>query len=53
MHLTGTVRLGCTDCHAVERMRVAAGTTQTSAEYAQARMKPIRSRVIHKRVFVR
>jgi len=32
MHLTGTVRLGCTDCHGGEsEMRVAAGTTQTSA----------------------
>src|SRR5882757_5016454 len=40
MHLTGTVRLGCTDCHGGDsEVRIAAGTGQNSAEYAQARMK--------------
>src|SRR5882672_4694053 len=40
MHLTGTVRLGCTDCHGGDsEVRVAAGTAQNSAEYAQERRK--------------
>jgi hypothetical protein len=38
MHATGTVRLGCTDCHGGNaEIRVAAGVATTSTEYDQAK----------------
>ncbi|MBZ5720198.1 MAG: hypothetical protein LAO03_07430 [Acidobacteriia bacterium] len=38
MHTTGTVRLGCTDCHGGNNeVRIAAGTAQNSPEYLQAK----------------
>jgi hypothetical protein len=38
MHVTGTVRLGCTDCHGGNsEMRIAPGSQQNSAEYAEAK----------------
>ena len=40
MHLTGTVRLGCTDCHGGDpTVRVAEGLSPTSAEYQSAKNK--------------
>ena len=40
MHATGTVRLGCTDCHGGNaNVRVAAGVTSSSSEYTQARQQ--------------
>src|SRR5215469_2044314 len=38
MHTTGTVRLGCTDCHGGNAdVRIASGTSATSPEYEQAK----------------
>jgi hypothetical protein len=38
MHTTGTVRLGCTDCHGGNnQIRIAAGIAQNSPEYLQAK----------------
>ena len=38
MHLTGTVRLGCTDCHGGNsELRIEPGTPQNSAGYAQVK----------------
>src|SRR5690349_11494487 len=38
MHNTGTVRLGCTDCHGGNpEIRVADGAQENSAQYDQAR----------------
>ena len=38
MHTTGTVRLGCTDCHGGNaEARIAAGVASRSAEYRQAK----------------
>ena len=38
MHATGTVRLGCTDCHGGNaEARIAAGTQPSSPEYEQAK----------------
>ncbi len=40
MHATGTVRLGCTDCHGGNaEIRINAGTAQNSAEYQQAKQQ--------------
>ncbi|MBV9609378.1 MAG: hypothetical protein JO187_07455, partial [Acidobacteria bacterium] len=40
MHATGTVRLGCTDCHGGDAgVQVAAGTAMNSPEYQSAKQK--------------
>src|SRR4029077_19303518 len=38
MHPTGTVRLGCTDCHGGNtEVRIAAGTSSSSAQYREVK----------------
>jgi hypothetical protein len=40
MHVTGTVRLGCTDCHGGNNeVRIAPGSTQNSTAYAEAKRR--------------
>ena len=40
MHATGTVRLGCTDCHGGNAdVRIAAGVAATSPEYDQVKQQ--------------